>query len=322
MAYYNNNNNNDDNKKWIPYLLIFLGITTGLGLLIPAGVIWLVLNKSKKDDSTYYRRSNDRSYRDSSYSSAERTKTIKYSNEQMKAINRRLREYFEEHGELPVMKDINLRLKNNEYLSLNSLNVFKNNNYICSLSEFGYHYPSTYNKILRLLLSFANDVNYESEEKPETRKETKPEVKPTVQEETSRAKGFVETIDQLNTAIPDEEITNGLYETSALLKQIGIVEEKFPDSKNKLEKLYEYYLPILIKILNQYKNLQNTNSPQLPETKDKLNKSIVLINDAMKTITATLTEDDVLNLNADISTLEAVLKKDGLAGSGVMKGVK
>ena len=39
----------------------------------------------------------------------------------------------------------------------------------------------------------------------------------------------------------------------------------------------------------------------------------------MKTIISTLCEDDMINLSADISTLEAILKKDGLAGDDMMK---
>ena len=79
-------------------------------------------------------------------------------------------------------------------------------------------------------------------------------------------------------------------------------------------------MPILINILGQYKDLQLANSSDnLAKTKDKLHKSIILINDAMKTIISTLCEDDMINLSADISTLEAILKKDGLAGDDMMK---
>ena len=47
---------------------------------------------------------------------------------------------------------------------------------------------------------------------------------------------FIEEITSLNNDIPDEEISNGLYET-ALLKQVQTLESKFPNSKDKLKKL-------------------------------------------------------------------------------------
>jgi hypothetical protein len=127
----------------------------------------------------------------------------------------------------------------------------------------------------------------------------------------------MEEISRLNDDIPDEKISNGLYETCALLKQIQTLEERFPNSRNKLDKLYEYYLPILVRILKQYDNLQAAQTdPSYETTKEKLTRTITLINDAMKTIISSLTDQDFINLSADISTLEAVLQKDGLTSDG------
>ena len=143
----------------------------------------------------------------------------------------------------------------------------------------------------------------------------KPEPQPKKKEAPApkTSQGFIDQISQLNDDIPDEAISNGLYETCALLKQIQILEEKFPGSSDKLKKLYEYYLPILVRILRQYDNLQAAQmDPSYEETKEKLGRTITLINDAMKTIISSLTDQDFINLSADISTLEAVLQKDGL----------
>ncbi len=336
MAYKYRPNNNDgqnNNPNLLPIILIVLGVISGFGFLIPLGVFWLIYNSKNKDGNNIiytrsYRPRTRPNYQQQTFEFDDEDKNyrvplVKYSAKQMGMINDRLKDYFSEREELPVMKDVNLRLKNNSYRSLNSLNVFRNNDYVCSLAEFGYQYPKTYNQILRLLLSFAMDEEplYKQKDKPKasnkagkSREENKA---PDVQ---TKAAGFITTIDELNTAIPDEEISNGLYESCALLKQIKTIEETFPSSHEKLEKLYSYYLPILINILNQYKDLEKTqHNEKFKQTKEKLLKTIILINDAMKTLTATLCEDDILNLSADISTLEAILKKDGLVGEGIMK---
>ena len=45
--------------------------------------------------------------------------------------------------------------------------------------------------------------------------------------------------------------------------------------------MYEYYLPILVRILKQYDALQTAQTdPNYQETKEKLGKTVVLINDA------------------------------------------
>ena len=146
----------------------------------------------------------------------------------------------------------------------------------------------------------------------------KEEVK--VEEPSSSAQSYIDQINALNDAIPDEEISNGLFETCALLKQAQKLEITFPASKGKLKKLYEYYLPILVRILKQYDALQTAQTdPNYAETKEKLGKTVVLINDAMKNMIASYTDQDFINLSADMATLNAVLKKDGLTSDGMIE---
>ena len=111
-----------------------------------------------------------------------------------------------------------------------------------------------------------------------------------------------------------------MFETCALLKQAQKLETTFPASKGKLKKLYDYYLPILVRILKQYDALQTAQTdPNYQETKEKLGKTVVLINDAMKNMIASYTDQDFINLSADMATLNAVLKKDGLTSDGMFE---
>ncbi|MCI5773681.1 MAG: hypothetical protein MR210_03880 [Erysipelotrichaceae bacterium] len=327
MGYkYRPNNNFDSNNGNVlfPIILIVFGAISGLSLLMPLGVFLLIYNSQKSDSGytkTYRPKTKAPKHQDFNFASERqgRVPLVKYSTRQMKMINDRLKDYFKDHEELLVMDEVNLRLKNQHYRSLNSLNVFRYNDYVSSLAEFGYQYPQTYNQILRLLLSFAMDDEPLYKQKTKE-SDTASEIKASKNEQEARATAFIATIDELNIAIPDEEISNGLYESCALLKQIKMIEETFVSSHEKLDKLYDYYLPILINILNQYKDLEKTqNNEKFKQTKEKLLKTIILINDAMKTLSATLCEDDIINLSADISTLEAILKKDGLVGEGIMK---
>ena len=147
----------------------------------------------------------------------------------------------------------------------------------------------------------------------------KPKSESRKQEQISMAQKFINEINALNTSIPDDKISKDLYETCAYLKQIDDLSKKLPNTKDKLNKLYEHYLPILVKILQQYESLQvATSDPAYGETKEKLSNTIQLINTAMKNIISSMTDQDFINLSADISTLEAVLKKDGLTDQDQM----
>ena len=227
--------------------------------------------------------------------------------------------YFENNKSLPVINDVNLRLKGDAYISLKSLNVYMKDDYVCSFEEFGNKYTDIYDQIMNWLIAFAKERNTSgifTESTSQSTKVNEPDGKATIDD-------FMKKIDDLNTEIPDEDISNGLYETNALLKQIGDIETKFPGKSEKLTKLYKYYLPMLISNLNQYKELQSAQTNEnFQNTKLKLQKNVTLINEAMKTLAASLCEEDFINLSADISTLESLLRKDGLAGDNRMSAFK
>lgn len=316
---------NRGNGGFFWFIFLILVFSGGLGAFIPLlfiiGVVMAITmgavhtsNRQESIRNESYRRA-DSYYRAGS--------AQKYSAAQMAKINVYLRSWFRTRRSLPIGSNIDLRIHGDRYASLASLDVYRNNTFICSLSDFGRRYPDSYNEILKELAALSEqghapdaeiiDVTATEPAKP------KEEVKEPKKEEkkTATSQDFINQINQLNDDIPDENISNGLYETCALLKQIQTLEERFPASKDKLKKLYEYYLPILVRILKQYDNLQAAQTdPSYETTKDKLTRTITLINDAMKTIISSLTDQDFINLSADISTLEAVLQKDGLTSDG------
>ena len=299
---------------WIFLILIFSG---GIGAIFPllmiVGVIMAItfaaVSSSKRQEQ--YRQTNYRRANQNTYYRANRQ--AKYSAAQMAKINVYLRSWFKSRKSLPLGSNFDLRIHGQRYASLASLDVYRDNQLICSLNDFGRRYPDSYDEILNELVKISENGKAEDIIDVEATETKKEEVK-------KGAQAFMDEIASLNNNIPDEGITNGLHETYALLKQIQNLETRFPKSKDKLNKLYEYYLPILVRILRQYDNLQAAQTdPAYLETKEKLNRTINLINDAMKTIISSLTDQDFINLSADISTLEAVLQKDGLTNDGRME---
>lgn len=134
---------------------------------------------------------------------------------------------------------------------------------------------------------------------------------------------FVERIDDLNTSIQDPEVKEALYKTRALLLQVEELEKSFPESKDKLRKLYEYYLPYLISILEKFAKVQVSKmNDDYDGSKDKLIRTVSLVNEAMENMISNMNDEDFMELNADMSTLEAILKKDGLTNDGRMESMK
>lgn len=310
------NRRGNDYIWWIFLILIFSG---GIGAIFPLLMIVGIMIAITTAATNSYRRQNEirqNSYRRTAGMGYYRTGSqAKYTAAQMAKINVYLRSWFRSRKSLPIGSNFDLRIHGQRYASLASLDVYRDNQLICSLNDFGKRYPESYDEILSELVRMSENGKVEDVidvQATETKQDSAP-VKKGAQE-------YMDEINKLNEDIPDEGISNGLHETYALLKQIKTLEEKFPKSKQKLNRLYDYYLPILVRILKQYDNLQAAQTdPSYLETKDKLSRTITLINDAMKTIISSLTDQDFINLSADISTLEAVLQKDGLTNDGRME---
>ena len=320
----------NNNWIWWIFLIMIFGSGSIFPLLLIAGVVaaiaFAAVNESNKRDTSYeqsYRRGYTRS---GTYSRTGTASTVDtFTASETAKINVYLRRWFNSHRAIAVKNNLSLRLHGTRYASLSSLDVYRDGQYICSMDEFRRRYPDSYENILKELLKNASNNDYSRSEVIDAEvvetapvREEKPAKKPEEKKEPLKtSRYYIDEITSLNNDIPDEEITNGLYETVLLLKQINDLEAKFPKSASKLKKLYEYYLPILLRILKQYENLQTAKyDPSYEDTRKKLTRTITLINDAMKTIISSMTDQDFINLSADISTLEAVLQKDGLTSEG------
>ncbi|MBQ9987879.1 MAG: 5-bromo-4-chloroindolyl phosphate hydrolysis family protein, partial [Erysipelotrichales bacterium] len=193
------------------------------------------------------------------------------------------------------------------------LHVYYDGEKVCAIDEFSQYYPKTYNELLEKAYEAVLPTNQEV-------------VKP-VQEQLKKrvlqkdcAEYYINVLNELIIQIPKAEITHDLHQTTAMLKQIDLIEEKYPASKEKLVKLYQYYLPILVDILEGYVKLVNSNSihTEIANVELKLRKTIVLVNEALKTITMQLCEEEIVDMKSDMSVLEAILRKDGLVKDGTL----
>lgn len=319
---------NRSNSNWWIWLILLMILSGGLTGLFPLFVIIaVVLGVTGASVNAYKNNANlntGRSFtRNGSY---QRTSTSQSS--KLAQINNYLRKYFNTRNSVFVSENVELRVRDGKFVSLGSLDVYRNNTFICSFNDYQRRYPESYTSAINQLYSLAKnnpiqDDVIDAEVVESNNTQTAQQSQQTQAPKEKNAQYYIDEINALNNDIPDEKITNGLYETTSLLKQIQTLEVKFPNSKDKLEKLYEYYLPILTKILKQYESLQYAKTdPSYEETKNKLTKTIDLINDAMEKIISSMTDQDFINLSADISTLEAVLKKDGLTDEDTMSASK
>ena len=232
------------------------------------------------------------------------------SEDEEKSLIDAMNNYFERNDSYTVTTQLNIRARR-EINSIKDMDVYFENTRLCSLYEFSQSHPSEYNKIIKSLLDFSNRKKTTkrrgstSDEKGVARHEVK---------ELSKAEQFARKVDDLNNQIPDYRISLKLDRTAGLLRQIGTLQAKGDGSDlSSVQKLYEYYMPMLVDILESFNQLQNQTMHQDHDaTVEKVSSVIDTINDSMVTIVNEMNDEDFINLNADLNTLETLLKNDGL----------
>jgi hypothetical protein len=231
-------------------------------------------------------------------------------------IDRVLSDYFKNNVSLVIFDDIAISTHGGTYTTVDNLYLTHKDEKITQLKEFRQYYPGSYDKIISALAELAKKPNKLKKAEKKTQQEEKKEKKEKI-DSFSEAEKFIDKINNLNKDLSNEEVTNGLYQTCDLLKQIDIVDREDGTIDPKLNKLYEYYLPILLGILENYKRLSDSaiKGDEYRQCEVQLVKTIKLINEALKTIYNSLHESEYMNLNADINTLQSLLKQDGLVDS-------
>lgn len=289
------------------FLLMIVGdvaysLLSMLAFLLPIAAIGLLIytivkgdNKDANTNKTTFKKP----------SSNANKKAYSLNNADINKIDKKLNNYFKKNISLPVVDGISLTTQSGKFTTVDQLYLTYKDEKICKLCDFKNQYGDVYKKIMDLLLVFAN----KGEDVLKANVETE-EIKPS--KKLSDADKYIDEINKLNDAIPQEEITNGLYQTCDLIRQVDLLSENHKDN-NKITKLYDYYLPILVSALEKYKKLQDSHikGDDFKNTEAGLIKTIVLINEALKTICASMQEDDYMNINADMNTLQSLLKKDG-----------
>ena len=151
--------------------------------------------------------------------------------------------------------------------------------------------------------------------------------KPTLKETNRKLYNILETAKKQNkrvlTMIPqieDEEIKKQLNEIHDSVSKIIETVEKKPKKVNQTNNFFDYYLPILIKIVKRYDEIED-NDLSSKEGKSfmlKADKMIGDTNNAFKTILSSLYQKDLIDIDADMKVYDLMLKADGIVDDNLI----
>ena len=114
--------------------------------------------------------------------------------------------------------------------------------------------------------------------------------------------------------IEDEEVRLTLNEINDTVDKIIKTIEKEPDKEKKLKNFFDYYLPVTVKLVDRYDEIENQKIVSNDTKKFNTNTldTINEINDVFKKFLNNLYQSDMTDANVEIKVLNSMLKADGL----------
>lgn len=134
-------------------------------------------------------------------------------------------------------------------------------------------------------------------------------------------KSYIEQIKNVSNAISNKEISIKLQRLKDIVSEIINFVEKNPKKLLEVRKFTTHYLPITLKLVNGYKELndQPVEGDNIKNTKNEIEKSIDLINIAFEKLLDDLFEELALDVSTDISVLRTLFKQEGLTKNDFQK---
>ena len=144
---------------------------------------------------------------------------------------------------------------------------------------------------------------------------------PRVQEVLDRGNAFITEIRRCNDAIPGEEISAKIDRMEMIVRRIFERAEAHPEIVPDLKKMMDYYLPMTVKLLNAYADMdaQPIQGETIEASKREIEETLDTLNLAFEKLLDDLFRDTALDVSSDISVLNTLLAQEGLREDDLSK---
>ncbi|MGL5380215.1 5-bromo-4-chloroindolyl phosphate hydrolysis family protein [Clostridium sp.] len=162
------------------------------------------------------------------------------------------------------------------------------------------------------------NLKKEQIDKENNKKKLKKDNNDTVRDEVDSTikigREYIGQIKTIRNQLQRDEICIKLDKLGDIANQILNKVEENPKKVQEVNKFINHYLPMTIKLISSYKELNNqvVQGYNIKNAKDQIKKSIDLINSAFENLLDDLYEDVVLDISTDITVLKTLFKQEGL----------
>lgn len=144
---------------------------------------------------------------------------------------------------------------------------------------------------------------------------------PQIQEVLDHGSAFIAQIRKCNDDIPGEEISEKISRIELLVQRIFDRARTHPEVIPDLQKLMDYYLPMTVKLLSAYADMdaQPFQGETMENAKREIEATLDTLNVAFEKLLDDLFEDTALDVSSDISVLNTLLAQEGLTEDELLK---
>ena len=135
-----------------------------------------------------------------------------------------------------------------------------------------------------------------------------------LQEVLDKGNAFVAQIRKCNDDIPGEEISAKMDRMEEIVRRIFRRAETNPEIVPDLKKLMDYYLPMTVKLLTAYADMdaQPVQGETILTAKREIEDTLDTLNLAFEKLLDDLFRDTALDVSSDITVLQTLLAQEGL----------
>ena len=165
-------------------------------------------------------------------------------------------------------------------------------------------------------------LQYEERKRPEAAARQKKQESghtPEVQAVLDRGEAFIAQIRKCNDAIPGKEISEKISRMELIVQRIFQRVDTNPEVVPDLKKMMDYYLPMTVKLLNAYAEMdaQPVQGETMISSKREIEATLDTLNLAFEKLLDDLFEDTAMDMSSDISVLQTLLAQEGLTEDGL-----
>lgn len=134
------------------------------------------------------------------------------------------------------------------------------------------------------------------------------------QEVLDKGNAFIRQLRTCNDAIPGREISDKISRMETLVRKIFDRVETHPEVVPELKKLMDYYLPMTVKLLNAYADMdaQPIQGENIRSSKREIEATLDTLNTAFEKLLDSIFKTTAMDVSSDITVLQTLLAQEGL----------